>query len=210
MANELKDVEFLRAKLENSLTALIQKIGRIQIGTKDQFPFGWRKSAKGRTVWRIIEEVITQNLEVYHSEFGFHKVTASDSEVSIFDMKCEYSDYPPLFINIKSAVEGGKRTKDDISKAIGLQNFYQEDANQIFMIATFLIQFKPDMTVELTKVIVMPVAWIPDLYVNPSNNGNLQSSYAKDLDKAIHRTNEEFIRELENAIIIANEKKKKR
>lgn len=29
------------------------------------------------------------------------------------------------------------------------------------------------MSIEITKAIVFPIAWIPDIYVNPSNNGNL-------------------------------------
>ena len=56
----------------------------------------------------------------------------------------------------------------------------------------------------------MPIAWIPDLYVNPSNNGNLQSSYAKDLNKAKKRTNATFIEELKKEIQVAEGKKKKR
>ena len=124
-------------------------------------------------------------------------------------MQCEYTGHAPLYINIKSAVEGGKKSKDDISKAQGLADFYNEDAAHIFMIATFLIRFNADMSVELTKAVVMPVAWIPDIYVNPSNNGNLQSTYAKDLDKAVKRTNAEFIAELSKAIEIANKKKNK-
>lgn len=76
------------------------------------------------------------------------------------------------------------------------------------MIATFLIKFNQDMSVELTKAVVMPVAWIPDIYINPSNNGNLQSSYTKDLDKAIRRTNAQFIVELNKEIAVALEKKK--
>ena len=175
-ANELKEVESLRKSLEESLTKLIQKVGKVSIGKLEQFPFGWRKAAKGRTVWRIIEELITQNLEVHHNEFGISKVTASDSEVSVYDMI----------------------------------NFYNEDPNHIFMIATFLIKFNKDMSIELTKAVVMPIAWIPDLYVNPSNNGNLQSSYAKDLNKAKKRTNATFIEELKKEIQVAEGKKKKR
>lgn len=209
-ANELKEVESLRKSLEESLTKLIQKVGKVSIGKLEQFPFGWRKAAKGRTVWRIIEELITQNLEVHHNEFGISKVTVSDSEVSVYDMKCEFDGHSPLYINIKSAVLGGKRTKDDISKAEGLINFYNEDPNHIFMIATFLIKFNKDMSIELTKAVVMPIAWIPDLYVNPSNNGNLQSSYAKDLNKAKKRTNATFIEELKKEIQVAEGKKKKR
>ena len=99
-ANELKEVESLRKSLEVSLTKLIQKVGKVSIGKLEQFPFGWRKAAKGRTVWRIIEELITQNLEVHHNEFGISKVTASDSEVSVYDMKCEFDGHSPLYINI--------------------------------------------------------------------------------------------------------------
>lgn len=204
---ELEEVELLRKSLEESLTKLIKKVGKVNIGTPAQFPFGWRKSAKGRTVWRIIEELITQNLEVHHNDFGIDEVSPSDSEVSVYDMKCTFNGHSPLFINIKSAVIGGKRTKDDISKAEGLSEFYKEDPNQMFMIATFLIKFNSDMSVELTKVVVMPVAWIPDIYVNPSNNGNLQSSYAKDLDMAVKRTNAEFIEELKKEISVAKAKK---
>lgn len=206
--NELQEVELLRKSLEDSLTKLIKKVGKVNIGSPAQFPFGWRKAAKGRTVWRIIEELITQNLEVHHGEFGITNVAPSDSEVSVYDMKCEFEGHAPLFINIKSAVLGGKRTKDDISKAEGLTSFYNEDPNHIFMIATFLIKFNTDMSVELTKAVVMPVAWIPDIYVNPSNNGNLQSSYAKDLNMAVKRTNAQFLVELNKEIEVAKEKKK--
>lgn len=208
--NELVEVEFLRKSLEDSLTKLIKKVGKVNIGSPAQFPYGWRKSAKGRTVWRIIEELITQNLELHHNDFGIDNVQPSDSEVSVYDMKCEYNGHRPLFINIKSAVVGGKRTKDDISKAEGLSNFYSEDPTHVFMVATFLIRFNADMSVELTKAVVMPVAWIPDIYVNPSNNGNLQSSYAKDLDMAVKRTNAEFIEELKKEIEVAKAKKKKK
>ena len=210
MSQEIDEIERLRSKLEKSLTKLINKIGKIQIGRKEQFPFGWRKAAKGRTVWRIIEEIITQNLELHHKDFGISKASPSASEVSVYDMQCEYTGHSPLYINIKSAVEGGKRSKDDISKAQGLAEFYEENSSNIFMIATFLIKFNADMSIELIKAAVMPVAWIPDVYVNPSNNGNLQSSYAKDLDKAVKRTNAEFIVELSNAIAIANQKKKQK
>gem|GEM_PF-5912452 len=29
------------------------------------------------------------------------------------------------------------------------------------------------MTINIEKCVVSPVAWIPDIYINPSNNGNL-------------------------------------
>jgi hypothetical protein len=201
------EINELREKLQNTCNLLIRNIGAIQIGTPQQFPYGWRKAAKGRTVWRIIEEIITQNLEKYHLRFQVDNVEPSDSEVSVYDMKCTYAD-KSAYINIKSAVDGGKRQKDDISKAAGLKDFYLEDKDRQFFVATFFLKFNPNMTVEISKVIVFPIAWIPDVYVNPSNNGNLQSAYYKDLNDAIRRTNKEFIPLLEDAINIANQKKK--
>ena len=202
----IKDTETLREKLQNSCDLLIRRIGKIQIGSTDLFPYGWRKAAKGRTVWRIVEEVITQNLEKYHNDFNLDSIHPSDSEVTVYDMKCVYGNFD-AYINIKSAVVDGKRQKDDISKADGLKAFYADDINKQFFIATFFIQFNANMSIEITKAIVFPIAWIPDIYVNPSNNGNLQSAYYKDLGDAVKRTNNPFIPLLHNAIQIAEKKK---
>ena len=62
-------IEILRKGLQESFDLLVAKVDRIQIGTKEQFPYGWRNAGKGRTVWRILEEIITQNLEKDHSDF---------------------------------------------------------------------------------------------------------------------------------------------
>ena len=84
----IKETETLRANIQNSFELLIKKIGTIQIGLPSQFPYGWRKSAKGRTVWRIVEEIVTQNLQKYHSDFNLDKAEPSPSEVSVYDIKC--------------------------------------------------------------------------------------------------------------------------
>ena len=107
----IKDTETLREKLQNSCDLLIRRIGQIQIGSTDLFPYGWRKAAKGRTVWRIVEEVITQNLEKYHNDFNLDSIHPSDSEVTVYDMKCVYGNLD-AYINIKSAVVGGKLQKE--------------------------------------------------------------------------------------------------
>lgn len=204
----VEQTEILRAKLQESLNSLIGKIGKIQIGTKEQFPLGWRKAAKGRTVWRILEELITQNLEKYYGELGMASITASDSEVTIYDFSAVYEgDQKPVYVNIKSAVSGGKVQKDDISKGDGLMNFYGEDATKDFFVATFFIKFHDDMTIEIEKCLVFPIAWIPDVYVNPSNNGNLQSSKYKNLDEAVKRTPEEFFEVFKTAMDAAKKKK---
>lgn len=189
---EVEEIDLLRAKLQNSCDLLIKTIGLIQIGNTKQFPYGWRRAAKGRTVWRIVEEVITQNLEKHHKAFAIDEVIPSNSEVSVYDMECVYGK-STLYINIKSAVEGGKHQKDDISKAEGLKEFFDKDPERNYFVATFFIKFNPDMTIEITKAVVFPIVWIKDIYVNPSNNGNLQSAYYKDLADAMKRTNKEFI-----------------
>ncbi|MDR0939588.1 MAG: hypothetical protein LBN29_09640 [Mediterranea sp.] len=63
------------------------------------------------------------------------------------------------------------------------------------------------MSIELNSVVVFPVAWLPDVYVNPSNNGNLQSSKYKSIEKAVKRTNKEFIIALNEAIVVSDEKR---
>lgn len=60
---EYEHLETERKYLESKLLELIKEIGNIPIANKKIMPFGWRKAAKGRTVWRIVEEVISQNLE---------------------------------------------------------------------------------------------------------------------------------------------------
>ena len=188
-----EQIDELRSGLQKSFDLLVSKISKIQIGTKDQFPYGWRKAAKGRTVWRILEELITQNLEKYHKEFNLQSINPSTSEVSVYDFECKIKgNNIPAYINIKSAVLGGKKNKDDISKGIGLKEFYANDVNKSFFVCTFFIKFNDDMTIEIDHAIVFPIAWIKDIYINPSNNGNLQSAYYKDLSYAVKRSNEEF------------------
>lgn len=203
--------EARRIKLQESLNKLVNKIGKIQIGTKDQFPFGWRKAAKGRTVWRILEELITQNLEKYYNELNIVSIKPSESEINVFDFEVlfEGEDHP-IYVNVKSAVDGGKTQKDDISKGVGLNLFYETDVTRDFFVATFFIKFNDDMSIEIVKCTAFPIAWIPDVYVNPSNNGNLQSSKYKNLENAVKRTNQEFFQIFKEAIDIAKEKKQKK
>ena len=205
----IKETETLRANIQNSFELLIKKIGTIQIGLPSQFPYGWRKSAKGRTVWRIVEEIVTQNLQKYHSDFNLDKAEPSPSEVSVYDIKCT-SNKQDAYVNIKSALANTRNSKDDISKANGLIDFYNQDKEKQFFVATFYIKFNSNMTIETEKCVVFPVAWIPDIYINPSNNGNLQSSKYKDLLLAQKRTNDAFIKELLKAKAIADKKKAKK
>lgn len=207
----IEQAEILHAKLQKSLSKLVGLIGKIQIGTKEQFPFGWGNAAKGRTVWRILEEVIIQNIKKSHLELGITSIIPSDSEVSIHDFMVQLEgEAMPVYVNIKSAVLGGKVQKDDISKGAGLLKFYENDLNRHFFIGTFFIKFNDDMSIEVDKCIVFPAAWIPDVYINPSNNGNLQSSKYKDLATAIKRTNADFFEVFKLAMEIAQEKKSKK
>lgn len=200
--------ENLRKELEIALNKVVATLGKIQIGSRDQFPYGWRKAAKGRTVWRILEEVIIQNLEAHHREYGFDELSAATSEIGVYDFTGKFENIATTFyVNIKSSVIGAKSNTDDISKAKGLLEFFYEKPEIQLFIATFVIEFKDDMSILIAEVKVMPTMWLPDIYVNPSNNGNLQSSKYKNIDAAIKRTNEEFIQALSDEIEVAKNKK---
>lgn len=204
-------VDTERKYLEEKLNTLIENIGDIPIANTKIMPYGWRKAAKGRTVWRIVEEVISQGLESQATALGFDSVHAAESEVGVYDFKFCYDGGKESYVNIKSSVKGGRTNKDDISKAVGLIDFYHEKPNANLYVATFVISFKPNMTIGLEKCIVFPTAWIPDVYVNPSNNGNLQSSKYKNLEFAVKRTPAEFLHCLikENEVALAKKKAKK-
>ncbi len=198
-------------KLQNTLQTLNRDIVDIQIGNRNIFPFGWRKAAKGRTVWRLVEEVIVQNLEKKPEQYGLQSIRPAQSEVGVFDLELRYADIDQsIYINIKSAVKGGRTNKDDISKALGLIDFLQKHPLDLIFIITVELDFDDTMKVVLSNFYVMPTGWLPDLYVNPSNNGNLQSSKYKDLNLAIKRDNNQFLIELQKAKEIADLKRLKK
>ena len=204
----IETTEKLRSQLEIALNKVIESLGSIKIGKKEQFPYGWRKAAKGRTVWRILEEAITQNLEFKFKDLGFSSIDAATSEVGVYDFSGKFENIDtPFYVNIKSAVIGGRNNKDDISKATRLVDFLNNTSNKQLFIASFIISFNDDLSVKLEKAIVTPIAWLPDIYVNPSNNGNLQSSKYKYPEQAIKRTVPEFTNLLLEEIKVANEKR---
>lgn len=209
-SNQINDTATERQDLEAKLNSLVQTIGKIPIASNKIMPFGWRKAAKGRTVWRIIEEIISQNLEVRAAELGFKSAIPADSEVGVYDFQFQYPDGDLAFVNIKSAVYGGRKNKDDISKADGLKAFYKLYPDSNLYVATFVLEFNDDMTITIKNCLVMPVAWIPDIYINPSNNGNLQSSQYKNLENAVRRTNSEFVALLDAEYEVSRQKRNKR
>lgn len=206
---DLDKIVIERIFLEKTLNKLITNIGSIPIANKNIMPYGWRKAAKGRTVWRIVEEIINQGIESQYKELGFESVSPATSEVGIYDFKFSCLGNKESFVNIKSSVIGSKKNKDDISKASKLIEFYHQYPNANLYIATFEIKFNSDLTIGFNKCTVFPTAWLSDIYVNPSNNGNLQSSTYKNLSTAIKRTPKEFYECLVNANNIAINKKKK-
>lgn len=208
----IQRTEHNRSTLAAALTKLKNSIGPILIGNDDQFPYGWQKAAKGRTVWRIIEEIINQSLAKNHKKHSIAEFKPADSEVGVYDFQMRLDgEVDEVYVNIKSSVDGVKSSKDDISKAVGLLDFYDKYPTKELFIATFTLKFseKP-MSVEIVNIYVMPTAWLPDIYVNPSNNGNLQSSQYKEIANAVKRTNAEFIAELKIAAAIALKKKERK
>ena len=135
-------------------------------------------------------------------------VEPSPSEVSVYDTRVRFQGYDTnIYLNVKSAVADGRRNKDDISKADGLFQFFSIDPDRQLFICTFVIRFGGDMNIEFADCHVMPIMWLPDIYVNPSNNGNLQSSKYKDLSAATRRTNSEFLIALGKEMEIARQKR---
>lgn len=203
-----EEIEILRVGLQESFDLLVKKINKIQIGTKEQFPFGWRNAGKGRTVWRIVEEVVTQNLESHFKDFNLQSISVAESEVCIFDFECKLiGNDNTAYVNIKTSVNAGKSQKDDISKGDGLKVFYEDDENKTFFVGTFFIDFNDDMTIEIDRAVIFPIAWIKDIYVNPSNNGNLQSKYYKDIKDAVRRSDAEFYQLFVDALTFSKSKK---
>src|SRR5690242_4073724 len=114
MVSEVEDIEKHRALLERRLRTLIANIGDVPIGKPGQFPYGWRKAAKGRTVWRILEELISQNIEEKARTIGIHDFLPASSEVGVYDFSFKFEDSRTLYVNVKSAVQGRAASKDDI------------------------------------------------------------------------------------------------
>ena len=102
------------------------------------------------------------------------------------------------------------KERDEEAELSRIVKYTYADTNKQLFVATFYIQFNDNMSIEITKAVVYPIAWISDIYVNPSNNGNLQSSKYKDLLLAQKRTNDAFIKELLKAKAIADKKKAKK
>jgi hypothetical protein len=193
--------------IRTSLNAVCNGLGPIQIGSNEQFPDGWGKAAKGRTVWRIVEEAIKQNLKKDSEKLGVDEVTPSESESSIYDVSLRIPNITPvLFLNFKAAVDGNETEKGDISKAGKLIEFYDEGATRQLIIVTFVISFHDNMTIQINRCLVTPIAWLPDIYVNPSNNGNLQCSQPETLEDATRRSNQAFLKLLKRAISTAKRK----
>lgn len=201
--------QFARDRLEDELRRLVLSLGTIQIGGPQYFPYGWRKAAKGRTVWRILEEIITQNLEWRQSEFGIAEFAPASSEVAVFDFALRFEDAErPVFVNVKSSLLDGRSSKDDISKAAGLLDFFHAQPDAQLFVATFMLEFVEEtMGVRIADVAVVPTSWLPDVYVNPSNNGNLQSAHYKSMDRAVPRSNPDFVALLRSQVEVAKAKR---
>lgn len=211
MTNEIDETERCRAELEQKLRSLIKGIGPVPIGRPGQFPYGWRKAAKGRTVWRILEELISQNLEANAPSLGLRDFAPADSEVGVYDFSFRFDDSKQIYVNIKSAIQGRSPSKDDISKADKLIAFFNATKDLTLFIATIEIRFhaKP-LGIDIVDCYVVPTAWLPDVYVNPSNNANLQSSKYKDVAAAVRRGRTEFVALLEGQLEVARQKRAKK
>jgi hypothetical protein len=206
----LKQTEAFQKRLTSSLEKLLKRIGRIQIGTPQQFPDGWGRAAKGRTVWRIVEEAVVQNIKARRAELGLAHAEAAPGETELYDVKVRFEQSKvDLFLNLKTAASGRETKKGDVSKADGIIRFFDMDAGRQLFIVTLVVTFSADMFIEITKCLVVPITWLSDVYVNPRNN-NLQCCQPKALANATKRTNAEFIAVLRHEMDAADVKRAKK
>ena len=101
MENEITTVADAVTHLTEALSKLVTDMGSMPIGTEKHFPYGWRKAAKGRTVWRLVEEAISQNLELKSKEIGLNFFSPASSEVGVYDFSYKYDEDQTVFVNIK-------------------------------------------------------------------------------------------------------------
>ncbi len=208
MSDEIERAGEYAKNLQVAMRSLLNSIGNIPIGKESQFPFGWRKAAKGRTVWRLLEEVVSQNLENSADKIGLDNFKPAESEVGVYDFSFQFQNSPTIYVNVKSAVAGGRTNKDDISKAPALYKFVSDKSPCFLLIATIEIKFiENPLSISLNECYVVPTLWLPDIYVNPSNNGNLQSSKYKSIEGSIPRTREQFLEALEKEMGVAAAKR---
>jgi len=200
MKNEIKETKAYVDEFQSCMRGILKTIGSVPIGSKDQFPFGWRKAAKGRTVWRLLEEIISQNLEVSAAKLGLLDFQANQSEVGVYDFEFRFKNSPKIYVNIKSAIKGGRSNKDDISKAPSLYSFVDDRRPCILFVTTVEIVFcEQPLCIELADCYTVPVSWLPDIYVNPSKY--------KFIEEATPRTTEEFLVVLAREIEVARAKR---
>lgn len=207
----LEKVEAIRSHLEKAINQLIAQLGEVPIGKPGQLPLGWGKAAKGRTIWRLAEELVTQNLKVQHQQLNITSFEIPESEVGVYDFRCSLLDGEEAFVNIKTSLKDGPTRKDDISKAIGLETFFEENPHRVLLIATVEIEFddNPQTLFRLVNCSMVPVTWLPDIYVNYQNR-NLQSSKYKNINLAVRRDGNEFLKLLRQAMEDAKKRKREK
>jgi hypothetical protein len=215
MQTEMSQVNFkqttaFQKRLASSLNKLLRRIRRIQIGTPKQFPDGWGRAAKGRTVWRIVEEAVVQNLKKHRASLGLAVAEVAPREVDIYDVKIRFKNSTiELFLNLKTYAAGLETKKGDISKAKRIIEFFDQDVARQLFIVRLVIRFSADMCIEIKECLVVPITWLPDIDVNYHNH-NLQCRQPKTLGGVTRRTNSKFVAALQHAIRIADAKRQKK
>jgi len=191
-------------RVDTALANVLSAIGGWEVVPKELVPLGLGRAAKGRTVWRLVEEVVKQNLQVRAEELGLADVTVPEDEVGPYDCVVSTGELPSVHLNLKAAGTSGRANKDDVSKAEAIEEFYRSGGDDALLcVAVVKLEFV-ETRIEFRGHQLFNVAWIPDIYVNPSNN-NLQSSkYRTDRTE---RTNIDFLALLEAQLAAAHAKR---
>jgi hypothetical protein len=176
----------------------------LPIGGPEHFPDGWQRAAKGRTVWRIAELAVLQNLKRIAESEGLVDFTQAETETHPFDFHCRIARVGETQVNLKTYTDRARKGgNEDVSKALRLLDFMQSYPEVVLLLASVKIEFHDDpFGIQIGQPSVVPLAWLGDIYVNGSSNKNLMTASARRPDACIERSHAEF-RDLVHARALA-------
>lgn len=177
--------------VKNAILCVLKKIRAFKILSEELVPEGLKPIA--RSISWLVEQIVVQNLRSKGEECNINSIKDPPHGLTQYDCILNLNNDPRAYkINVKTSLTITDDTgRFDISKAHKLIQLYETEPNLVLLVAIVKVEID-GVTVKFKDLIVFNVAWISDIYYNRANH-NLQSSSTGTI---IHRTNEEFIKEL--------------
>lgn len=137
--------EILRVKLQESFDKLIGLLGKVQMGSKEQLPYGWGNLNKGRIIPSVLKEIIVQNVEKNHLKIGVSKMSPSASQYNkdwLIELEGEEKS---VYINFRTQEVKRKSRKKNSSDADYFSQFYDESNGTLTFASTFYFKLHDDI-----------------------------------------------------------------